>query len=257
VFLDFDAGHFDNPTTIDNEWFPMKPGDYWAYDGVTVENGESIPHRIEFTVTDLTKVIEGVTTVVAWIVDYSDGEAVEKEIAFYAQDNDGNVWFFGEHPEEFEGGEFVVAKPWIAGIQEARAGIRMLANPQLDETSYAQGWAPAVDWTDYWQVDQLGLESCVPVDCYEDVMVIAETSLSEPDAFQLKYYARGVGNIRVDFRGADATQEELLLAEFEQLGPEALEAVRAEALALEAHAYEVSQDVYALTQPSEVISSDS
>jgi hypothetical protein len=66
---------------------------------------EEIPHRIEFTVTDLTKEIAGVSTVVAWVVDYSDGQVVEQEIAFYAQDNDGNVWYLGEHPEEYEDGD--------------------------------------------------------------------------------------------------------------------------------------------------------
>src|SRR3972149_10799540 len=91
-FKDFDPNNFDRSTNIDNEWSPMQPGTQWAYEGTTVEDGESLPRRLEFTVTDLTKEIEGVRTVVAWIVDYNDGEVVEKEIAFYAQDNDGNVW---------------------------------------------------------------------------------------------------------------------------------------------------------------------
>jgi hypothetical protein len=97
----------------------------------------------------------------------------------------------------------------------------------------------------------MGQETCVAVDCYQDVLVIAESSLEETDAFQLKYYARGVGEVRVGWRGADATQEELELVELVQLSPEALAEVRAEALALEKHAYEVSQDVYGQTPPAE------
>jgi hypothetical protein len=184
-------------------------------------------------------------------VDYSDGQVVEQEIAFYAQDNDGNVWYLGEHPEEYEDGEFVDAPSWIAGLEDARAGIKMRAKPQMGTPSYFQGWAPAVEWTDYGQVDQMGQETCVAVDCYQDVLVIAESSLEETDAFQLKYYARGVGEVRVGWRGADATQEELELVELVQLSPEALAEVRAEALALEKHAYEVSQDVYGQTPPAE------
>ncbi len=251
VFEDFDPNNFEDPTSIDNEWFPLKPGTQWAYEGFTVEGGESIPHRIEFTVTDLTKEIEGVRTVVAWIVDYSDDEVVETEIAFYAQDNDSNVWFLGEYPEEYEGGEFVDAPTWIAGLEGAGAGIKMKADPQPGTPSYFQGWGPAVEWTDYGQVDQMGQETCVPVDCYEDVLVIAESSLDEPGAFQLKYYARGVGNVRVGWRGEDATQEELELVELVQLAPEALAEVRAEALELERRAYEVSKDVYGHTPPAE------
>lgn len=253
VFVDFLPENFGNSTTIDNKWHPMQPGTFSAFEGITVENGEEISHRIEFTVTDLTKPIEGVNTVVAWIVDISDDEVVEKEIAFYAQDDEGNVWYLGEYPEEYENGEFVAAPTWIAGIQEAVAGVKMMADPQLGTHSIMQGFAPAVDWTDRGRVDQVGQEVCVPVDCYEDVLVIAETSESEPDAYQLKYYAQGVGNIRTSWRGADATQEELELVEYEVLDPEALEAIRAEALALEAHAYEISPDVYGLTEPAETM----
>jgi hypothetical protein len=248
---DFDPDNFDRSTNIDNEWLPLQPGTQWVYEGVTVEDNESIPHRIVFTVTDLTKEIAGVQTVVAWIADYSDDELVEAEIAFYAQDNDGSVWYLGEHPEEYEDGEFVEAPTWLAGVEDARAGIKMKAEPQMGTPSYFQGWAPAVEWTDYGQVDQMGQETCVPVDCYQDVLVIAESSLEEEDAYQLKYYAPGVGNVRVGWRGADATQEELELVELVQLSPEALAEVRAEALALEKHAYEVSQDVYGQTPPAE------
>lgn len=250
-FADFDPANFAGSTNIDNEWLPLQPGTRWVYDGTTTEDGETFAHRIEFTVTDLTKEIEGVRTVVAWVVDYSDGEVVEKEIAFYAQDNDGNVWYLGEYPEEYEGGEFVKAPTWIAGLEDARAGIKMWAEPQPGTPSYFQGWGPAVEWTDFAQVDQMGQETCVPVDCYEDVLVIAESSLDELGAFQLKYYARGVGEVRVGWRGDDATQEDLELVELVQLDPEALAEVRAEALELEKHAYEISQDVYALTSPAE------
>ena len=124
----------------------------WALEGTAVnDEGNSFVRRIEFSVTDLTKEIAGVRTVVAWIVDYNDGEIVEKEIAFYAQDDEGNVWYFGEYPEEFENGEFVKASPWIHGIQDARAGIKMVAQPQLGIPSYYQGWGSVQ--RDGWFVD--------------------------------------------------------------------------------------------------------
>jgi hypothetical protein len=248
-FADFDPNNFGNSTTIDNEWMPMKPGTQWVLEGKALDDeGNSITRRIDFTVTDLTKVIEGVRTVVAWIVDYNDGEVIEKELAFYAQDNDGNVWYLGEHPEEFENGEFVKGSPWIAGLEDARAGIKMWAEPEIGGPVVYQGWGPAVEWSDFGQVDQVGQETCVPVDCYKDVLVNAETSLGEEGAFQLKYYARGVGEVRVGWRGADEVKEELELVEFTQLSPEALAAIRAEALELEKHAYEIS-DVYKQTSP--------
>lgn len=247
----FEPGNFDDSTNIENVWFPLKPGTRFVYEGKTTEDGEEIPHRIEFTVTDLTKEIEGVRTIVAWLVDISNGEVVEKEISFYGEDNDGNVWYLGEYPEEYEKGKFVTAPTWIAGQQDARAGIMMKAEPKPGTPRYFQGWGPAVNWTDYGLVDQTGRETCVPVACYLDVLVIVESSLSEQDAFQLKYYARGVGEVRVDWKGADATQETLELVEFVQLAPEALAEVRAKALELEKRAFETSKDVYAQTQPAQ------
>jgi len=251
-FKDFDPANFDRPTEINNQWMPMQPGTQWAYEGTAVdEEGNNFARRIEFTVTDLTKEINGVQTVVAWIVDYNNDEIIEKEVAFYAQDNDGNVWYLGEHPEEFADGKFVDAPTWIAGIEEAKPGVKMMAEPRVGLTKYYQGWGPAVEWSDYAYIDKMGQETCVPVNCYKDVMVIAEASLKEVGAAQFKYYVTSVGEVRVNWGGKDATQEALELVEHTQLDPEALAEIHAEALALEKHAYEVSAEVYGKTSPME------
>jgi hypothetical protein len=248
-FPDFDANNFDSSTVINNEWMPMQPGTKWVYEGTAVDDdGNAVSRRIEFTVTDLTKEIEGVHTVVGWIEDSTNGELTEKEIAFYAQDNSGNVWYFGEHPEDYKNGKFIEAPTWIAGFQDAKPGIVMMAKPQLGMPNLYQGWGPEVKWSDYGRVEQMGQETCVPLKCYEDVIVNAEANLEEPGAFQLKYFARGVGEVRVGWRGTDATKEELQLIEYKQLSPDELAETRTQALAVEKHAYEIS-DVYKQTSP--------
>ncbi|HSB65111.1 MAG TPA: hypothetical protein VLD65_00950 [Anaerolineales bacterium] len=249
-FPDFVSANFDNSTLINNEWMPMQPGTQWVYEGTAVDDeGNNVDRRIEFTVTDLTKEIEGVRTLVGWIEDFTDGELTEKEISFYAQDKSGNVWYFGEHPEDYENGKFVDAPTWIAGLQDAKPGIVMMAKPQLGMPNVYQGWGPEVGWSDYGQVEQMGQETCVPVDCYKDVLVNAEANLDEKGAFQLKYYARGMGEVRVGWSGADQTKEELQLVEYKQLGLEELAKIHAQALELDKHAYEVSPDAYGKTQP--------
>jgi len=251
-FEDFDSKNFDRSTHIDNKWFPLKPGTRFVYEGFTIEEGKRVPHRVVFSVTDLTKVIGGVRAVVAHDLDYSAGELVEAEIVFFAQDKDGTVWHLGEYPEEYEDGKFVAAPAWIHGAQEARAGIVMKAEPRLGTPSYAQGWAPSVNWTDRGAVDQVGQKTCVPLDCYEDVLVIDETSKEEPGAHQHKYHARGVGVVRVGWGGeGEKTKETLELVKVVQLGPQALAAVRAEALKLETRAYKISKNVYVHTPPAE------
>lgn len=251
-FKAFDPNNFDRSTEITNKWMPMLPGTQWAYEGTAVDDeGNKFERRIEFTVTDLSKEINGVRTVVAWIVDYNDGEVIEKEIAFYAQDNDGNVWYLGEHPEEWADGKFVDAPTWLAGIEESKPGVKMMANPKVGIPNYFQGWGPAVEWSDYGHIEKMGEATCVPVDCYENVMVIAESSLGETGAAQFKYYVSNVGEVRVNWGGQDATQEALELVEHTQLSLETQAEIRAEALALEKHAYEVSADVYGKTSPME------
>ena len=249
----FPYDSFDDPTTIDNQWMPLVPGTQWTWEGMTLADGESVPHRIVLTVTDMTKVIDGVESVVAYDEDYSDNELVEAEIFFLAQDSEGNVWRMGEYPEEYEAGEFVDAPAWLAGAQGALAGYMMTANPQLDDRSYAQGWGPEVAWADRGQVVEVGAEDCVEFGCYENVLVIEEWALDEQDARQLKYYAPGVGNIRVGWSGsAEQEQETLELTAYGQLNSDALADVRAAALALEEHAYEIRPEVFGDTEPMQI-----
>lgn len=248
----FDPKNFDNPTKIDNQWLPLKPGTQLAWEGTTIdEEGAAIPHRVVFTVTDLTKVISGVRTVVCWDQDFSDGQLEETELVFFAQDNDGNVWHLGQYPEVYEEGKLVEAPCWLDGFEDSKAGIMMKAEPKLGAPSYSQGWGPAVGWTDRAAAHEMGVSVTVPAGTYEDVLVTKEWAEGEP-GFQLKYYARGVGNIEVGFLGdEEKTKETLDLVEFVQLDPRAMEKARAAALKLEKNAYKNSKNVYAHTKPAE------
>ena len=101
------AALFSDPTDIDNVWMPLTPGTRLVWEGTTLDDDEFLDHTVITIVTDLTKVIDGVETVVIWDQDFSDGELVETELAFFVQDDDGNVWRMGEYPEEYEDGEIV------------------------------------------------------------------------------------------------------------------------------------------------------
>jgi hypothetical protein len=248
---DFNPANFDRSVDVDNRWLPLEPGTQWIYTGSTLEGKRRVGHRLISTVTDLTKVIGGVRSVAVWERDYGGGRLVEAELAFFAQDNDGTVWHLGEYPEEYERGRFVEAPAWIHGFKRARAGIAMKAGPRLGTPSYAQGLGPEVDWFDRARVYRMGVRTCVPAGCYRDVLVTDEFSRTEPGAHQLKYYAPGVGNVRVGWRGDDPDQETLVLARVHKLRPGGLATARRAALRLEAHAYQVSKDVYGPTPPLE------
>lgn len=248
---DFDRKNFDRSTVIDNEWFPLRPGTQLVTEGSTLEDGKRVAHRLVFTVTDLTKVIAGVRTLVIWDRDYSAGHLVETELAFFAQDKAGNVWELGEHPEAYEEGKLVESPTWIHRVKGARAGLSMKAEPRPGASSYSLGWGPAVGFNDRAKVRKVGRRMCVPLRCYEDVLVVAEFNPDEPGRYQLKYYARGVGNVRVGWEGAkDTSKETLALVRVVRLSPAALMKVRAEALKLEKNAYRISKEVYGRTPPA-------
>ncbi len=248
---DFDRSNFDDSTRVDNKWFPLEPGAHSVFEGSAIDDGERISRRVVTTVTDLTKEIDGVNSVVVWERDYNEGQLVEAELGFFAQDNDGNVWHMGEYPEEYEDGEFDKAPGWLAGSKGATAGIAMRAEPRLGTPGYAQGYAPPpINWNDRGRVYKVGQKTCVPVDCYEDVLVIEEFERNKPGAYQLKYYAPGVGDVRVGWRGPEEEEKEGLgLVKNVRLSPEALAEARADALKLEDHAYEL-KDFYRKTQPA-------
>jgi hypothetical protein len=249
---DFERAQFDDPTHIDNRWLPLTPGTQFVYEGSAIGDEGRQPRRVVTTVTDLSKVIDGVRTLVISERDYTAGQLSEPELAFFAQDNAGNVWLVGEYPEEYENGKFDKAPAWISGQKGARAGITMLAEPRLDTPDYAQGYAPPpVDFTDRARVYKTDQQTCTPVDCYENVLVTEEFNPDEPGAYQLKYYAPGVGNVRVGWRGEKEEEKETLeLADYQHLSPEALAKVRKEALEMDGRAYERSE-VYRETPPAE------
>jgi hypothetical protein len=239
---DYDRDNFsDSSTKIDNKWSPLVPGTQFTYEGRSDRGLGRLPHRVVFTVTDLTKEIDGVQTVVMWDRDYNSGKLLEGELAFFAQDDDGNVWNMGEYPEEYdEEGNFEAAPDtWITGLEGAKAGILMRADPRVGTPRYRQGLAPKIEFADVAKVYRTGERSCVPARCYEDVLVTDETNPLEPaDGHQLKFYAPDVGNIRAAPGKGGKEREILVLVKVTRLSPGAMFFVRKEALKLEKRAHE-------------------
>ena len=243
---------FSEAATVDNRWFPLVPGTHMEWDGNALDGQDKLERHVEFTVTDLVKEIAGVPTVVIYELDYTDGALEEAELSFFAQDDAGNVWHLGEYPEEWDEGELVKHPAWIAGAQGALAGIHMPASPELDTASYAQGWGPKVGWDDRGDTYTLGEHTCTDVDCYQDVLVTKEFSRSEPGAFQLKYYAPDVGNVRVGWGGPNEEEHEVLvLTELTMLNADALAKIREKALEQEARAFDNSPASYGKTEPAQ------
>jgi hypothetical protein len=238
-----DPGAFSEPTEINNKWFPLIPGTQFMLEGESDRGFGLRPHRVLFTVTDVTKVVNGVRTVLVWDRDIHDGQLVEEEIAFFAQDDRRNVWSFGEYPEEYEEGQFIGAPAtWLSGIDGAKAGIHMPARSRVGDPPYVMGFAPEVDFFNAAQTFATGVEFCVPLNCYENVLVTDEFSPLEK-GHVLKFYAPGVGNIGTEPAG-DPEMETLGLVDFRSLSPKARAAANARTLKLDKRAYDVAADVW-------------
>jgi hypothetical protein len=249
---EFDPANFPNPPKIDNQWNPLVPGMQFVLAGEAKGGEGLLPHRVVSTVTDLIKVVNGVPAVVILEADINQGVLVKSELTYQAQDNAGNLWNLGEFPAEFDdSGNFERAPDaWISGLSDAEPGNLMLGNPQLGTPEYLQGWSPDIDFLNCAKVYKMQQKTCVPVGCYDNVLITEERSVLEPESgHQRKYYAPGVGTVRVTAVG-DTEDETLVLAEVSQLSSEDLEKVRNEALELEKTAYKVS-DLYRQTQPVE------
>jgi len=249
---DFNRRNFTHSTRIDNRFTPLVPGTQYVFEGRSNRGHGRRPHEVITTVTDLTKVIDGVRAVVIWERDINAGRLLEGELAFQAQDDDGNVWNLGEYPEEYENGRVDGAPDtWIAGVAGAHGGIMMRAAPRVGTSSYRQGFAPTIGFADRAKVLRSGLRDCVPVRCFSDVLMTDETNPNEPaDGHQRKSYAPGIGTIRAAPAGGHE-REQLVLTRVVRLDPQTLAAVRKRALAVDRRAYAVSKRVYGRTPRAE------
>ena len=245
----FDRTNFTNSAHVDNKWLPLVPGTQFVLQGIANRGNGFLPHRVVFPVTDRTKVINGVRAVMLWDRDFENGQLEEAELAFHAQDRFGNVWNLGEYPEVYERGEFVGApSTWFAGLAGAEAGIIAPGEARLG-TRYLQGWSRDISFLDCGRIFKIGGSTCVPWGCYSDLLEVDEFGPLEPGTgHQRKFYAPGVGNIRIGAVG-DQEGETLVLIELNHLGPHELAEAGRQALALEKHAYRVN-DIYRLTEPS-------
>ena len=182
----------DFVSTIDNPLFPLTPGTTLIYEGVTEKGNE----HVEVKVTHNTKVIFGVNCVEVRDTGTVNGVLEEDTLDWYAQDKDGNVWYFGENSVEYNtSGEIISLEgSWKAGVNGAKPGIIMKANTQVGDI-YRQEFAPgsAED-----MAEVIGLNESVSVNSvtYNNCLKTQEFSPLEPDVFEHKFYAPGVGNIQ-------------------------------------------------------------
>ena len=186
VVLPFDPTNFVNG--VQNPYFPLVPGTVLSYRQETPDGVETN----EVEVTHDTKLILGITTIVVHDRVFLEGLLKEDTFDWYAPDKDGNLWYFGEDTREL-GPPVSTAGSWEAGKGGARAGIIMLAHPQVGDAYYQEN-APGVV-ADQARVKGLDETVAVPYGTFPGCVKTQEWTPLEPGNRAFKFYAPGVGTV--------------------------------------------------------------
>jgi len=184
-------GRFTNPR--ENPYFPLKPGTVFHYRGT--DDGEKFTERVE--VTRSTKKIQGVTTtVVRDVVRRADGSVAEKTDDWYAADNHGNVWYFGENTATYDESGHLESREgsFQAGVDGAVVGIIMPAHPKPTD-AYRQEFYRGHAEDQAWIVER-GMSTTVPYGRLHDVVRSFEWTRLEKKVMSEKLYAPGLGLVR-------------------------------------------------------------
>jgi hypothetical protein len=175
-------------TAIDNPWLPLRPGTVWVYEG----RGEAEGERIVVEVTSETRVVMGVECVVVRDTVSEDGEVVEDTFDWFAQDAEGNVWYFGEDTKDYEDGEVVSTEgAWEAGVDGAQPGIVMPGIPKVGD-AYRQEYL-AGEAEDMGEILSLDERAVVPFGTFDPVLQTKDFTPLEPGVVEHKFYAEGIG----------------------------------------------------------------
>ena len=201
IELPFDPANFSNPLNINNPLFPLVAGKTFIYRGKGADGCE----EIRTAVTHQTKNVAGVTARVVRDQAYEDSSCsgrltlVEDTFDWFAQDNGGNVWYLGEDTRDCDGrGNCVPGHgSWQAGVNGARAGLIMLANPRQGDhyrqefyLGFAEDEATVVDTNAHVMLSR---PDAIQPRLFHNCLKTREYTRLEPGVSTYKYYCPNVG----------------------------------------------------------------
>jgi hypothetical protein len=202
--VDLDPADFS--AEIDHPYWPMPVGAVWTY---RETDGDGGGQRVVVTVTGRTREIMGIQARVVHDVVTEEGAIVEDTYDWYAQDDQGNVWYLGEDTTAFEnGGPAGKDGSWEAGVDGGQAGILLPGDPAVGSTyrqEYLEGEAE-----DAAEVLSLDEKVEVPFGRFDGVLMTKDFTPLEPDLLEHKFYARGVGPVLAVTVSGGKDREELV-----------------------------------------------
>jgi hypothetical protein len=177
--------------TVDNPWFPLRPGSRYRYRG----EKDGIPAVDVMKVTHRVNPILGVPTTVVDDRVYERGKLAEKTLDYYTQDRKGNVWYFGEDTAELDRNGHVKSTEgtWRAGVDGAQPGIFMPPHPRVGQAFRQEFYAGHAE--DHFKVVKRNASVKVPFITTSRALKTKEWTPLEPGVIDTKYYVRGIGTV--------------------------------------------------------------
>ena len=190
---------FSHPTPITN---PLHPTSRAADHLRRPRRQQAVPHRSHVCCrrqTDCLSQGKSVDTAIIQYVAYLDGRIHEVAIDWYAQADDGSVWYFGEDVFNYEDGKVADTKgTWAAGDKTPAAMI-MPANPQVGDV-YRPENAPGIAFEEV-RVDKVDQDVAGPSGNISGAMEVNELHMD--GTREGKVFAPGYGEFSTGSPGGD------------------------------------------------------
>jgi|CXWL01.1.fsa_nt_gi uncharacterized membrane protein YkoI len=202
--------------TVNNPYFTLVPGTKFTYEAKKPEGIE----RIEVTVLNETRVIMGVETRIVRDQVFLDGDLIEDTLDWYAQDKEGNVWYFGEETAEYENG--VISSThgaWEAGINGALPGIVMKAKPRVGDTYYQEYLKGEAE--DKAEILAINETVAVPYGTFIGCIKTFDYTALDQNSLEHKYYCKETGWTTLEVDTKDDERTELIKVETDVQTPPA------------------------------------
>jgi hypothetical protein len=200
---------FTNPLNITNVFFPFVPGATKVYTGV--DEGKRATGVDVYG--DETRIFnlngQNVTCRVLREYSFVRGKLVEISKNYFAQADDGSVYYFGEVVDIYEDGVVVSHEgSWLVGgpqlddppevATDTEPTVFMPANPELGDIYKPEDLSGIVDESD--EIIAIDKDERVPAGRYHGVMIVRESSQLDA-AIERKWYAPGVGVLKARTKG--------------------------------------------------------
>lgn len=181
----------DYSHSVNNVFYPIVPGRTLVYTSVSLAGVEVIQRQM----TNQIVVVNGVSCRVMRDIETLNGVLHEDTSDFFAQRCDGSVWYFGEVAQSFKDGFLdSLDGSWRAGVDDAKPGIAMPANPTVGDL-FRQEYAPN-GAEDIGEVISVGNTVVTPAGTFTGCVEIEASSPMEPTERERKFFAPNVGLVK-------------------------------------------------------------